>query len=154
MKISARVDYGLQAILEIVANSEKSKLVTAEEIATRHEIPLKFLEGILATLKRAEIIGSKRGPDGGYEMTSDPKKISVADIFRIIDGPLAAVKGKAPESARYKGANKNLTEVWIVTRVGLREILENISIYDVYTGKYSPRIKKLLDEKDAWARRK
>ena len=154
MKISARVDYGLQAILEIVANSEKSKLVTAEEIATRHELPLKFLEGSLATLKRAEIIGSKRGPDGGYEMSSDPKKISVADIFRIIDGPLAAVKGKAPESARYKGANKNLTEVWIVTRVGLREILENISIYDVYTGKYSPRIKKLLDEKDAWARRK
>ncbi|CAB4538212.1 MAG: Rrf2 family transcriptional regulator [Actinobacteria bacterium] len=153
MKIGAKVDYGIQALVEIAVQSEKSKLISAEKISSRHDIPPKFLEGILATLTKAGIISSHRGPDGGYEMSVDPREVSIADVFRILDGPLAAVKGEAPENAKYQGVNKNLTDVWIATRVGLRDILENISIQEVISGKFSPEIKKVLAEKGAWARR-
>lgn len=154
MKISAKVDYALQAVIEIAVSTEKELLISAEEISTKHQIPEKFLEGILTLLRKSGIVNSYRGPSGGYELAKSPETITVADLFRIIDGPLAAVRGLAPEEVGYAGSVKYISDVWIATRVGLRHVLENISIADIINGEFDPPIQKLLNEKDAWKRRR
>ncbi len=154
VKISARVDYGVQAVIEIAVASAKGFRISAEEISKRHDIPAKFLEGILTDLRKSNLILSQRGAGGGFELALDPKSITIADLVRALDGPLAAVKGSAPESVKYKGHTAHLTDVWIATRVALRDVLENISISDVISGDYNADIMKMLKEKDAWKRRK
>ena len=154
VKISARVDYGVQAVIEIAVASAKGLRISADEISRRHDIPGKFLEGILTDLRKSNLILSHRGAGGGYELAHDSDSITIADLVRALDGPLAAVKGSAPESVKYKGATSHLTDVWIATRVALRDVLENISISDVISGDYSAGITKMLKEKDAWKRRK
>lgn len=154
MKISAKVDYALQAVIEIAVSTERELLISAEEISTKHQIPEKFLEGILTLLRKSGIVNSYRGPSGGYELAKSPETITVADLFRIIDGPLAAVRGLAPEEVEYVGSVKYISDVWIATRVGLRHVLENISIADIMHGEFDPPIQKLLNEKEAWKRRR
>ena len=154
MKISAKVDYALQAVVEIAVATKKDSLISAEEISIRREIPEKFLEGILTLLRKSGVINSYRGPSGGFELAKKPQDIAVADIIRIIDGPLAAVRGFAPEEIDYAGAVKNIADVWIATRASLRNVLENISIADILTGEFEVSVSKLLNEKDARKRRK
>lgn len=154
MKISAKVDYALQAVVEIAVATKKDSLISAEEISSRREIPEKFLEGILTLLRKSGVINSYRGPSGGFELAKKPQDIPVADIIRIIDGPLAAVRGFAPEEINYSGAVKNIADVWIATRASLRNVLENISIADILTGEFEVSVSKLLNEKDARKRRK
>ena len=154
MKISAKVDYALQAVVEIAVATKKDSLISAEEISSRREIPEKFLEGILTLLRKSGVINSYRGPSGGFELAKKPQDIAVADIIRIIDGPLAAVRGFAPEEIDYAGPVKHVADVWIATRASLRNVLENISIADILTGEFEVSISKLLNEKDARKRRK
>lgn len=154
MKISAKVDYALQAVVEIAVATKKDSLISAEEISSRREIPEKFLEGILTLLRKSGVINSYRGPSGGYELAKKPQDIAVADIIRIIDGPLAAVRGFAPEEIDYAGPVKHVADVWIATRASLRNVLENISIADILTGDFDVSVSKLLNEKDARKRRK
>lgn len=154
MRISAKVDYALQAVVDIAAATEEGTLVSAEEIARRYDIPLKFLEGILSSLRKAGIINSFRGPSGGYELAKRADLITVADLFRIIDGPLASVRGVAPEDMDYQGPAQHIAEVWIATRVSLRHVLESVTIDDIISGKFEAGVRKMLNEKDAWRRRK
>lgn len=154
MKISAKVDYALQAVVEIAVATKKDSLISAEEISIRREIPEKFLEGILTLLRKSGVINSYRGPSGGFELAKKPQDIAVADIIRIIDGPLAAVRGFAPEEIDYAGPVKHVADVWIATRASLRNVLENISIADILTGDFDVSVSKLLNEKDARKRRK
>lgn len=154
MKISAKVDYALQAVVEIAVATKKDSLISAEEISSRREIPEKFLEGILTLLRKSGVINSFRGPSGGFELAKKPQDIAVADIIRIIDGPLAAVRGFAPEEIDYAGPVKHVADVWIATRASLRNVLENISIADILTGEFEVSVSKLLNEKDARKRRK
>ena len=153
VKISAKVDYALQAIVEIAASTEKETLISAEEISQRRDIPEKFLEGILTLLRKSGVVNSYRGPSGGYELAKAAEKISVAEIIRAMDGPLAAVRGYAPEEIEYSDTVKHVFDVWIATRVALRNVLENISIADILAGDFDPKILKLLGEKDARKRR-
>jgi Rrf2 family protein len=154
MKISAKVDYALQAVVEIAVATKKDSLISAEEISSRRDIPEKFLEGILTMLRKSGVINSYRGPSGGFELAKKPQEIAVADIIRIIDGPLAAVRGYAPEEIDYAGPVKHVADVWIATRASLRNVLENISIADVLSGDFDVSVSKLLNEKDARKRRK
>jgi Rrf2 family protein len=154
VKISAKVDYALQAVIEIAIATKKDSLISAEEISSRRDIPEKFLEGILTLLRKSGIISSYRGPSGGFELAKKPQDIVVADIIRIIDGPLAAVRGFAPEEIDYAGPVKHVADVWIATRASLRNVLENISIADIISGDFDVSISKLLNEKDARKRRK
>lgn len=154
MRISAKVDYALQAVVEIAAATAKGNLVSADEIAAKCDIPLKFLEGILTSLRKAGIINSFRGPTGGYELAKRADLIAVADLFRAVEGPLASVRGLAPEDVGYVGQRKHIADVWIATRVGLRHVLENVTIDEILTGKFDASIRKMLTEKDAWRRRK
>ncbi|MFM9151676.1 MAG: RrF2 family transcriptional regulator [Candidatus Planktophila sp.] len=154
MKISAKVDYALQAMIEIAVATKKDTLISAEEISHRRDIPEKFLEGILTLLRKAEVVNSYRGPAGGFELAKRPEDVTVADIIRIIDGPLAAVRGFAPEEIDYAGPVKNVSDVWIATRSALRMVLENISIADIIEGDFDPTVAKLINEKDARKRRR
>jgi Rrf2 family protein len=154
VKISAKVDYALQAVVEIAIATKKDSLISSEEISSRRDIPEKFLEGILTLLRKSGVISSYRGPSGGFELAKKPQDIAVADIIRIIDGPLAAVRGFAPEEIDYAGPVKHVADVWIATRASLRNVLENISIADIISGDFDSSVSKLLNEKDARKRRK
>lgn len=154
MKISARVDYGLQAITQIAVSTDTGERISAEAIARRHKIPYKFLEGILAQLKAAELLVSHRGNAGGYELARHAADITIADVVRAIDGPLASVRDQAPEAARYAPPISNLTKIWIATRVALREVLEEITLQDLITDKFPSAIARRIDRPDAWRRRK
>lgn len=153
MKVSAKVDYALQAVIEIAVATKKDSLISAEEISSRRDIPEKFLEGILTLLRKSGVINSYRGPSGGFELAKKPQDIAVADIIRIVDGPLAAVRGFAPEEIDYAGPVKHVADVWIATRVALRNVLEHISIADILDGEFEPTIARMLSEKDARKRR-
>jgi Rrf2 family protein len=124
--------------------------VTADRLATAQDIPPKFLESILLQLRRGGIIFSQRGPDGGYWLARPADEISLADIIRVIDGPLANVRGQRPEAVGYHGAASALQEVWIALRASEREILDTVTIADVASGKLPKRVRTLAANPDAW----
>jgi Rrf2 family protein len=155
MHVSARADYGMRAALELTASYQRdpARLVKGEAIATAQDIPLKFLEGILRQLRQAGIVASQRGAEGGYRLDRDPSEVSIADIVRALDGPLAAVRGQRPEDLHYAGASEHLREVWIAVRASMRHVLETITLADVASGQLSDEVAALLAEPGAWKRR-
>ena len=151
MRLNARVDYALRAVVELAsAPAGPTSPVTADRLATAQDIPPKFLESILLQLRRGGIISSQRGPDGGYWLARPAGQISLADIIRVIDGPLANVRGQRPEALGYRGAAVALQDVWIALRACEREILDTVTIADVATGKLPKRVRTLAANPDAW----
>ena len=129
MRVSAKVDYALRAVTELAAAPPGH--VTAERLATAQEIPLKFLENILLELRRAEIVASQRGAEGGYRLAKPPQEVSVADVIRAVEGPIATVRGARPEEVEYVGAATALREVWIELRTRMRSVLETTTLADL-----------------------
>jgi Rrf2 family protein len=127
--------------------------VTADQVSKAQDIPLKFLLGILGDLRRAGLVRSQRGPSGGYLMDREPASITVADIMRAVDGPLASVQGSRPESMAYPGAAARLQEVWVALRASLRSVLEAVTLADLVSGELPPVIAKLTSDEGAWSRR-
>lgn len=154
MRLSARVDYALRAVAELAgAAADPARpraAVTAESIARAQEIPPKFLESILLQLRRAGIVHAQRGPEGGYWLARPAEEISLAHVIRVIDGPLAHIRGQRPEDLGYRGAARALQEVWIALRASEREILELVTIADVATGQLPERVRKLAADPEAW----
>jgi Rrf2 family protein len=151
MRLNARVDYALRAVVELAsAPAGPTSPVTADRLATAQEIPPKFLESILLQLRRGGIISSQRGPDGGYWLARPAAEISLAEIIRVIDGPLANVRGQRPEALGYHGAAVALQDVWIALRASEREILDTVTIADVASGKLPKRVRTLAANPDAW----
>ena len=155
MHVSAKADYGMRALLELTEAYGKnpSQLVKGEAIATAQGIPLKFLEGILRQLRQSGIVTSQRGAEGGYRLDRAPSEVSIADVVRALDGPLAAVRGQRPEDLDYAGSAEHLREVWIAVRASMRHVLENISLADVAAGALPAPVTELLAEPGAWQRR-
>jgi Rrf2 family protein len=151
MQVSARVDYGTRALAELA--SRPDQLVTSEELAELQGIPVKFLEGILTQLRRAGLVVSKRGAEGGYRLARPAAEIAIADVFRALDGPIAAVRGMAPEDMDYPGAAEHLRDVWVATRAALRTVLEQVTLADVVSGQLPHTARGLLAEPGAWERR-
>jgi Rrf2 family protein len=129
MRVSAKVDYALRALAELAASPTAT--VKAERLATAQEIPLKFLENILLELRRAEIVASQRGTEGGYRLAKPAAEISLADVIRAVEGPIATVRGARPEEAVYTGAASGLRDVWIELRASMRGVLEETSLADL-----------------------
>jgi Rrf2 family protein len=151
MRLNARVDYALRAVVELAAaGGTADHPVTAERLATVQGIPPKFLESILLQLRRAGVIHSQRGPDGGYWLARPAAEISLAEVIRVIDGPLANVRGHRPEELGYQGAAVSLQEVWIALRASEREILELVSVAQVASGQLPKRVRTLAANPDAW----
>jgi Rrf2 family protein len=146
--IPAKADYAIRALLTLTANGGGP--IAGSALAEAQQIPVKFLESILAELRRSGIITSLRGPEGGYRLARPAGEIALADVIRAIDGPLAEVRGERPEATSYEGAAAHLREVWIAVRVALRNVLEKTSLADVANGKLPVHVRRLLDDPEAW----
>jgi Rrf2 family protein len=151
VRITAKVDYAVRAAIEMAAAA--GGRVKGEALAERQGIPAKFLENILADLRRAGIVASQRGSEGGYWLARPPDRVSVADIIRAVEGPLADVHGVPPETVDYPGPAAALQRVWVATRAALRSILEEVTVADVVAGRLPPAVERHLAEPDAWSRR-
>jgi Rrf2 family protein len=133
MRITAKVDYALRAMAQLAAEPAGHP-VAANRLAEEQAIPLKFLHGVLADLKRARLVRSTRGQDGGYELWRPAAEITVADIFRAIDGPLITVRDTVLSELAYTGPATALREVWMAARSSLRQVFENVTLADLVRG--------------------
>jgi len=157
MRITAKVDYAVRAAIELAVAQREADGARAprkgEALATAQAVPLRFLEGILAELRRSGIVGSQRGADGGYWLAKPAATVSVADIIRAVEGPLADVHGTPPEDVDYPGPARALQPVWIATRAALREVLEETTLDHLASGELPKGVEALAAAPDAWARR-
>jgi Rrf2 family protein len=152
MRISAKADYAVKAAVELAASSDE-RPVKAERIATAQGIPLNFLENIMGELRHAGIVRSQRGADGGFRLARPADEITVADVIRAVEGPLASVRGGPPEEATYDGAAAALPRVWIAVRANLRSVVEHVTLADVAAGRIPAKIDRLADDPEAWITR-
>ncbi len=152
MRISAKADYAVRAAIELAAAPD-SKAVPAERIATSQGIPLNFLEHILSELRVAGVVRSQRGTDGGYRLAKEPRQITIADIIRAVEGPLATVRGGKPEEAEYPGVASQLPRVWIAVRKNLRNVVEHVTVADIANASLPDPINLLADDPEAWVTR-
>ena len=127
--------------------------MAGSSIARAQDLPAKFLEGILAELRRAGIVASQRGSEGGYRLARPASAITIAEVMRAIDGPLAEVRGERPEHTSYAGPAENLREVWIAVRASLRQVLDHTTLADVASGRLPPVVRRLAADPDAWVAR-
>ena len=151
VKVTAKADYAVRAMLELATVDEG--LVKGERIANAQGIPLKFLENILIDLRHAGIVHAQRGAEGGYRLARDPAEVTLGDVIRAVEGPLASVRGEPPESVSYGGAAENLQTIWVAVRASLRSVLDDITLTEVVEGRLPQRVKRLTEQPDAWSRR-
>jgi Rrf2 family protein len=152
VRISAKADYAVRAVVELAAATGE-KPVKAERLATAQGIPLNFLENILGELRHAGIVRSHRGAEGGFRLAKPADQLTVADVIRAVEGPLASVRGGPPEDASYAGAATALPRVWIAVRANLRNVVERVTIADVASGELPSVIDKLAEDPEAWVTR-
>ena len=134
MRVSAKVDYALRATAELATaqiRGERAGPTKGERIATAQGIPLNFLENILLELRRSGIVASQRGAEGGYWLAKPAAEVTVADVIRAVEGPIATVRGSRPEDVEYTGAATALREVWIDLRTSMRGVLETTTLADL-----------------------
>jgi Rrf2 family protein len=148
VRVSAKVDYALRAVIELAATGDRP--VKGERIAQAQEIPLRFLENILGDLRQAGVVRSQRGVEGGYWLARSAEEISVADVVRAVEGPIANVRGVGPEQVEYAGNAARLQDVWIAARANLRGVLEQVTIADLARGELPPPVAELAADPDAW----
>lgn len=151
MQVTAKADYAIRALAQLAA--EPGQSLTRAQIAEAQGIPSKFLEAILSDLRRDDLVVAQRGPSGGYRLARAADAISLADVVRAVDGPLAAVRGLPPEHTEYVGAASLLREVWVATRAALRSVLETVTLGDLVAGRMPPEVQELVAQEDAWRRR-
>ena len=152
MRVSARADYAIRALVEL-AVADGDGHIRGETIARAQAIPAKYLENLLADLRRARLIASQRGLQGGYRLARPASAITLADVIRAIDGPLAGVRDAAPEDVSYPGAAASLRDVWVALRASMRAVLESTTLADVAAGRLPKPVRKLLKDPEAWTRR-
>jgi len=152
VRITARVDYAVRA-MTVLATAAADRPVKADAIAAGQEIPLQFLLKILAELRLARLVNSRRGQHGGFGLARPAAEITVADVIRAVEGPLADVHGMPPEELTYVGSATALREVWIATRVALRDVLEVVTIADIAAGDLPATVERELSRPGADRRR-
>ena len=150
MQISARSDYAVRALLVLATESQ---LVTGEELAARQEIPRKFLEAILADLRRAHLVRTRRGAQGGYQLERPAAEVTLGQVIRAVDGPLALVRGEAPHATAYVGVAQHLPTVWVAVRAALREVLDTTTLEHLASGDLPEVVRRLAQAPDAWQQR-
>lgn len=151
MHITARVDYAVRALLELARTPDAP--AKADALSVAQSIPPKIMETLLGELRRGGLVASRRGPDGGYWLTRPAAEITVADVIRAVEGPLASVRGERPEDVHYSGSAEQLQQVWIALRVNLRAVLEGVNIADIASGTLPEFIHRLTADPGAWRRR-
>jgi Rrf2 family protein len=153
VRVSAKTDYALRAAVELAAAEDPGAPVKGERLASSQAIPLRFLENILLQLRHAGIVESRRGADGGYRLARPAAEITLADVIRAIDGPLANVSGARPETLDFQGSSEPLRDVWIAVRASLRSVLERVTLADVAAGELPEHVQELVGDRDNWLSR-
>ncbi len=148
MRVSAKVDYAVRAGVELAAAGDGP--VKGDRIASEQGIPLNFLENILLDMRQAGLVRSQRGREGGYWLARAPEEITVADVIRAVEGPLATVRGERAEELRYAGAAEPLQEVWVAVRANLRAVLERVTLADIVESSLPDPVAALTRDPEAW----
>ncbi|HEX6762199.1 MAG TPA: Rrf2 family transcriptional regulator [Gaiellaceae bacterium] len=151
MRVSAKADYAIRAAVELAAAGAGP--VKGDRVARSQEIPLNFLENILVDLRNAGLVASKRGADGGYWLARPADEITLADVIRAVDGPLANVRGVRPEALEFAGTAEPLRDVWVAVRASLRAVLEHVTLADLAGGRLPGNVRELAGDPDAWSPR-
>lgn len=149
MRITAKADYAVRAAAELAAAPDGNP-VKGEHLAEAQDIPLQFLEHILLELKHARLVRARRGARGGYWLARSPDEITVADVIRAVEGPLANIQDSAPEATHYPGPAEHLRDVWVAVRANLRAVLERVTLADLTSGKLPADVERLIADPDAW----
>jgi Rrf2 family protein len=152
MRISAKADYAVRAAVEL-ADSDEKHPIKGEALAAAQDIPLQFLEHILLELKHARLVRARRGANGGYWLDRPPEQITLANLIRAVEGPLANIQDLAPEATKYPGNSERLSEVWIAVRASLRRVLENVTVADLRDGSIPPDVLEMTEDEGAWVTR-
>jgi Rrf2 family protein len=148
VQISAKTDYAIRALLNLAAR--EPELVKVDTIVREQGLPRKFVEAILGELRRAQLVRSQRGADGGYALARPAAEITLGQVIRAVDGPLAEVRGLRPHETTYAGVAQHLPEVWVAVRSSLRRVLDEITLAQLLAGKLPSHVRRLVDEPDAW----
>lgn len=148
MQISAKADYAVRAMLELAAHGPE--LVKSDLLIAHQDLPPKFVEAILGELRRADLVRSQRGADGGYMLARQPTKITLGSIIRAVDGPLAEIRGLRPHETTYHGAAQHLPDVWVAVRASLRRVLDDTTLAHVLNGHLPAHVRRMVDPPDAW----
>ncbi len=148
MRVSAKADYAVRAAVELAAAGDGP--VKGERLSHAQDIPLKFLENILGELKHAGLVRSQRGTEGGYWLARPADEITIADLIRAVEGPLASVRGEPPEMVKYSGKSKQLGKLWVAVRANLREVLESVTVADIASGELPDLIEDITSDPEAW----
>lgn len=151
MRVSAKTDYAVRALLELATSGDGP--VKGERLSQAQDIPLKFLENILTDLRHAGIVRAQRGAEGGYWLAKAPEEVTLGQVIRAVDGPLASVRGEAPEDVVYNSSAQHLQTVWIALRASMRSVVDEITLSDVVAGKLPAKVRRLTEAPDAWSRR-
>jgi Rrf2 family protein len=149
MRVTAKSDYALRALIEIARRTDSGP-VSAEEIGRLQEIPHGFLQAILADLRRAGVLVAQRGQSGGWRMGRDADQVTVADVIRAVDGPLVSIYGLRPEAVEYNDSAAVLQHVWIASRRSLRDVLESVTVRQLADGKLPRAVSSRTSDDDAW----
>jgi len=153
MRVSAKADYAIRATVELGAHHVRGgpvQPVKGEVISIAQQIPMKYCEAILSQLRLGGVVMSRRGADGGYWLARDPAEIRLGDLIRIVEGPLAAVRGERPTDVTFMGASEPMRDVWVAVRASLRRVLDVVTVADVVAGVLPREVAALLDDPDAW----
>ena len=151
MRVSAKADYAVRAAAELAAADEGP--VKGEKLADAQDIPLQFLEHILLELKHHGIVRARRGAKGGYWLAKPADEVTVAEIIRAVEGPIAHVQSMPPQDVEYRGNSEHLKEVWIAVRASLRSVLEEVTLADLVSGELPAIVGELAAAPGAWAAR-
>ena len=143
MYISARADYALRAMLAVadVAGTTVDpaagggELVKAASLAESQDIPLSFLQGILLDLRRAGLLHSHRGTEGGYALTRPPDEISVGDVLRAVGGAITSVRGIPADRAGYHGVATGLRDVWLAVDGAIALVVDRTTLADLLSDR-------------------
>jgi Rrf2 family protein len=146
--ISARSDYAVRAALGLAAAYPAT--VSSAGLAADQDMPRKFLEAILADLRRAGLVRGQRGVEGGYVLTRPPGETAIGEVLRAVDGPLAEVRGRRPEETSYDGTAEHLQQLWIALRAAVRSVLDEVTLEDVVKGRLPTHVRRLITAPDAW----
>ena len=149
MRLSAKADYAIRAAVELAAAGDGP--VKAERVSQAQSIPLRFLEHILLDLKHADLVASQRGAEGGYWLARAPADITLAEIIRAVEGPLANVRGVRPEELAYGGTAQPLRDVFVALRANVRAVLEAVTLADVAAGELPEVVRELVRDREAWS---
>jgi Rrf2 family protein len=149
VRVSAKADYAIRASVELAAAGDGP--TKGERIAQAQSIPPNFLENIFTDLRNAGIVASRRGAEGGYWLARPADEISLADVIRAVDGPLANVRGVRSEQVEYEGSAAPLRDVWVAVRASLRGVLEKVTLADLAAGELPDSVRELAADPDAWA---